>query len=262
MELRRRFVFRGNAAAIGGRIVRPSDLIIDSTVTSSLTVVGGRSRERAGAARFVDWVSFASACTSAEGPFDDVQRQIDFTNGRIPEDALTSSTHVNVDVTGLSIGTDKPKLTVKHLHLSLNSKSPTGSGEPPITPGNDTVIEGAAIDGRLLTIELALPIFQQHDTMSKLLVAADNPQFAKDSGDLLYMTPATSGAPTTPGTVPPPSPPRRVQYCSGTMYATIVKSIKWAGEAVEGVLRNSVIIEPQRIFFGELLTVRRDGSPW
>ena len=80
MELRRRFVFRGNAAAIGGRIVRPTDLILDSIATSSLTVVGGRSRERAGPAKFGDWISFGEANTFAEGLFDDVQRQIDFTD--------------------------------------------------------------------------------------------------------------------------------------------------------------------------------------
>jgi hypothetical protein len=39
MEIRRRFIFRGNAAAIGGRIVRPTDLILDSIATSSLTVI-------------------------------------------------------------------------------------------------------------------------------------------------------------------------------------------------------------------------------
>ena len=43
MDLRRRFIFRGNAVALGGRIVRPQDLMIESSVASSLTVVGGRS---------------------------------------------------------------------------------------------------------------------------------------------------------------------------------------------------------------------------
>ena len=75
-----------------------------------------------------------------------------------------------------------------------------------------------------LTIELALAVFQQHDTMSKLLAAADNPQFVNESGDLLYMTP------TTPAAAAPP--PARLQYFSGTIYTTIVKSIKWSGEPI------------------------------
>ena len=255
MELRRRFVFRGNAAAIGGRIVRPADTILDSVVASSLTVVGGRSRARAGPARFGEFVSFASAATSAEGLFDNVQGQIDRTLGRIPEEYLTMTTRVSADVTGLNIGSDKPKLTITHLHASMTSKSPGGSGETSVSPGNDTVIEGVSIDGHVLTIELALPVFQQHDTMSKLLAAADNPQFVKESGALLYMTPTSPGA-TTPGTVPPPLPPARLQYCSGTIYATIVKSIKWAGEPINGAVidQNTVSIpDLGKLFFGELL---------
>ena len=248
MELRRRFVFRGNAAAIGGRIVRPADTILDSVVASSLTVAGGRSRARAGPARFGEFVSFASAATSAEGLFDNVQGQIDRTFGKVPEDSLTTTTRVSADVTALSIGGDKPKLTIKHLHAALTSKSPVGSGETSVAPGNDTVIEGVAIDGHVLTIELALSVFQQYDTRSKLLAAADNPQFVNESGDLLYMTP------TTPTAAAPP--PARVQYGSGTIYATIVKSIKWAGEPINGAVidRNMVSIpDLGKLFFGELL---------
>jgi len=146
MELRRRFIFRGNAAAIGGRIVRPTDVVIDSSTASSLTVAGGRSRSKAGATRFGEFVSFGAASTSAEGLFDDVKQQIELSFGRVAEDALTMSTDVHTDVTSLSVG-DKPKLTIKHLHAALNSKSPAASGEPAIAVGNETTIEGAAIDG-------------------------------------------------------------------------------------------------------------------
>jgi len=208
MELRRRFVFRGNAAAIGGRIVRPTDLILDSIVTSSLTVVGGRSRQRAGAAKFGDWISFSEANTSAEGLFDDVQRQIDFTNGKVQEDYLSTTTNVTADVVSLVVG-NRPRLTIKHLHAALNSKSPTGSGEPPISVGADTVIEGVAVDGHGLTIELNLPPFQRNDTLSKLMAASDDPAFVKDSGDQLFMTPATATAAAPP--------PPRVRYCNGVV---------------------------------------------
>src|SRR5439155_20679686 len=173
---RRRFIFRGNAAAIGGRIVRPADIVLDSITASSLTVAGGRSQARAGVARFGELVSFSAAMTSAEGLFDDVQRQIEFTYGKIPEDYLTSTTNVFADVTGLSVG-DKPKFTIKHLRAALNSKSPTGSGEPGIALGGDTVVEGASVDGHALVVELAVPVFQQYDTRAKLLTASDDPEF-------------------------------------------------------------------------------------
>src|SRR5262245_36897829 len=248
MELRRRFIFRGNAAAIGGRIVRPADTILDSIVASSLTVAGGRSRARAGAARFGEFVSFAGAFTNAEGVFDDVRQQIEFTHGKVPEDALTTSSRVGADVTGLSVGSDRPKLTIKRLHATLTSKSPGASGEPAIPLGPETAIEGVAIDGRPLVVEVAVPVFQQYDTRSKLMAAADDAQFVRDSRDLLYLkSPAAGAAP--PQTV-------RIQYASGTIYATIVKSIKWAGEPMAGVSidQNSIVVpEFGKIFFGEML---------
>jgi hypothetical protein len=247
MDLRRRFIFRGNAAAIGGRIVRPKDLVIDSSTASSLTVSGGRSRSQAAATKFGQWVSFGTAATSAEGLFDDVKQQIELSYGRVAEDALTMSTTVSADVTALSVG-DKPKLTVKHLNGSLSSKSPGASGEPAIAVGSDTTIEGAAIDSYGLIVTLAIPLFQRFDTLSKLLTAADDPQFVQRSGGHLLMKPAGRGKAA-------PSPPRLLQTY-GTTYATIVRSIKWAGDPYPGAtIEQHVVTVPDfgKIFFGELL---------
>jgi hypothetical protein len=247
MEIRRRFIFRGNAAAIGGRIVRPTDLILDSIATSSLTVVGGRSRERAGAAKFGDWISFGEANTFAEGLFDDVQRQIDFTNGKVPEEYLTTSTKVSADVVNLVVG-NRPRLTIKRLHASLSSKSPAGSGEPPISVGADTLIEGVSIDGHGLAVELNLPLFQRYDTFAKLMTASDDPAFVRESGDHLFMTPGT------PGVAAPP--PARLRYCNGVAHATVVRSIKWTGEPIANsrIDQHSVYVPDfGRLFFGELL---------
>jgi hypothetical protein len=248
MELRRRFIFRGNAAAIGGRIVRPTDLVIDSSTASSLTVAGGRSRARAGATRFGEWVSFGGAATSAEGVFDDVKQQIELTFGRVAEDALTMSTRVSADVASVSVG-DQPRLTVKHLRASLSGKSPTASGEPAIAVDSDTAIEGAAIDGVGLVITLATPVFQSLNTLSKVLTAADDPKFVRKSGSQLLMKPAgreKAAAPTT----------RLLQSYDGTTYATIVKSIRWAAEPYRGAtIDQHVVTVPGlgKIFFGELL---------
>jgi hypothetical protein len=247
MEIRRRFIFRGNAAAIGGRIVRPTDLILDTIATSSLTVVGGRSRERAGPAKFGDWISFSGANTFAEGLFDDVQRQIDFTNGRVAEEYLTTTTRVSADVVDLVVG-NRPRLTIKRLHASLTSKSPTGSGEPPIVVGADSIIEGVAVDGRGLNIELNLPLFQRLDTLSKVMTACDDPAFVRDSGDHFFMT---QGAPSVAA-----PPPPRLRYCNDVVHATVVKSIKWIGDPIANarIDQHSVYVPDfGRIFFGELL---------
>jgi len=248
MELRRRFIFRGNAAAIGGRIVRPTDVVIDSSTASSLTVAGGRSKSQAGATRFGQWVSFGGATTSAEGVFDDVKQQIELSHGRVAEDTLTMSTVSHADVTGLSVG-DKPKLTIKRIHAALTSKSPAASGEPAIAVGNETIVEGVSIGGFGLTVTLAVPLFQRFDTQSKLLTAADDPQFVQKSGGHLLMKAAGRGKAAAP-------PSTRLVQSYGTTYATIVRSIKWAGDEYPGAkIEQHVVTVPDfgRIFFGELL---------
>lgn len=247
MNLRRRFIFRGNAAAIGGRIVRPVDLMIESSTASSLTVVGGRSEARASATRFGEWVSFGGASTSAEGVFDELEQQVALTYHRVAEDALTTSTRVTAGMTGLSIG-QKPSLTIEHVHAALDSHSPTGSGEPAIAVSSKTVIEGVAIDGHPVVVELAVPVFQQCDTRAKLLAAADDPRFVAESGDCLFMKGSLGGA--------PPAPSPRLLHSRGTTYGTIVKSIRWDGNPHPGVtIDHHSIVVPEfgRIFFGELL---------
>lgn len=247
MLLRRRFIFRGNAAAIGGRIVRPTDVVIDSSTASSLTVAGGRSKAQAGATSFGQWIGFGGATTAAEGLFDDVAQQIELTYGRVAEDSLTMTTRVSANVATLRVG-DKPKLTVKRLHASLTGKSPAGSGEPAISVNSETAIEGAAIDGFGLVVTLGTTVFQTFDTLSKLLAAADDPQFVKKSGGQLFMKRSVGGA-----AAPPTG---RLLSTSGTTYATIVKSIKWAGTPYPGAtIDQHVVTVPElgKIFFGELL---------
>ena len=251
MDLRRRFIFHGNAAAIGGRIVRPADVMIDSPVSSSLTVVGGRTHAQAGPTRFGEWVSFASAATSAEGIFDDVKQQIEFSYHRVAQDTLTMTTHVSADVTGLSVD-ETPQLTIKRVHAALTSKSPAGSGEPSIALGDETTIEGAAIDGRGLVVELATDVFQRYDTRSKLLTAADDPAFVRASGSSLFMTSPSGGVAAPPA--------GRLLQGNDTIYATIVKSITWEGQPFAGAtIDNNVVIVPNfgKIFFGELLITER-----
>ena len=247
MDLRRRFIFHGNAAAIGGRIVRPVDFIIDSPVSSSLTVAGGRSHAKAEGMRFGEWVSFASAETSAEGLFDNVKQQIELSYHRVPQEPVTTTTRVSAEVNGVSID-DKPRLTMKQVRASMVSTSAAGSGEPSIIIGGDTVIAGAEISGYGLVVELALDVFEKYDTRSKLMTAADNPAFVQASGNSLFM-----GVPV--GRVPPPPEGRLIQ-ANGTIYATIVKSITWAGDPFPGAtIDQHTVVVPDfgTIYFGELL---------
>ena len=133
MELRRRFAFRGNAAAFGGRIVRPEDVVLEMPGASSLGIVGGRSVSNISGtpASFKDFVTFKSASTFAEGLFDDLKGLIALSNHEIQEDSLKSTTRVKAEIRTLTVG-QKRRLTAARLAAEMLSQSPTGSGEPPI----------------------------------------------------------------------------------------------------------------------------------
>jgi hypothetical protein len=253
MELRRRFIFRATAAAFGGRIVRPKDIVLEAPGASSLTVTGGRSVARIPRTAFEDFFSVESASTFAEGRFDDVGQLIEKTHHRVQEDSLRATTTVNSDVVGLAIGR-KPRLTVGHLHASLTARSPLGSGEPAIQIGKDTVLEKIAVNGHSLIVELDLTPFQRCDTHAKLLAAADDHAFVRESGRALFMLTAQHGHPA-------PGAGRLLESFPGTLYTTIVKSITWASEPFPGAhIESNMVTIPEfgRLFFGELLISRYD----
>jgi hypothetical protein len=253
MEQRRRFIFRGNAAAFGGRLVRPTDIVLESPGASSLPVTGGRSVARIPRTAFEDFFSIESASTFAEGRFDDARQLIEKTHHRVQEDSLAATTTVNADVVGMAIGR-KPRVTIGHLHASLTAKSPLGSGEPAIQIGKDTAIEKVDVNGHALIVEIDLTPFQRCDTYAKLMTAADDHAFVRESGRALFMNNPQPGHPA-------PGAGRLIESYPGTLYATIVKSIKWTGEPFPGSrIENNMITIPDfgRLFFGELLISRYD----
>ncbi len=245
MEPKRRFIFRGNAAAYGGRIYRPTDIIIEAKGASSLPVAGGRSSSRLAPARFGDAMRVGRASTLAEGFFDDVKQAVEFTHHRIPEDALTTSTTVSAELDGLAVGV-KPRLTIDHMQATMRGRSPGGSREPGLAPDR-VVIDGVAIGGHKLVVELETEVFRRYDTRSKLVAAADDPKFVRAYGALMFMSAAekdrTTGVP-------------RLIESFGTIHATIVKSLRWAGKPYPGATIDGHTVrvpELGLIFFGELL---------
>jgi hypothetical protein len=247
MEARRRFVFKGNAAAFGGRLFRPRDILIEASGASCLPVTGGRSRSQIQAAAFGDVIKIGSAFTLAEGSFDDVEQAIALTNHKIQEDFLKTSTTVSAEVTDLAVGR-KPVLTAKKVHGTLRSKSPLGSGEPGVALGRETVIEGLAIDGFGLVVEFDIELFQRYDTRAKLLAAADDPAFVRAHGTSLYMTS------TYEGQAAPPAGRLIERNC--IIYGTIVRSVKWAGAPhPTAKIDGNTIVVPDLglVFIGEML---------
>jgi hypothetical protein len=248
MDNKRRFIFRASAAPFGGQLVRPKEIVFESPSASALTASGGRSVGLISAMNFQDYLSVRSASTLAEGLFEDPKQFLDFTYHRIEEDALTAVTNVNAEVHGFVVG-QKPRLTIQRLRADLRARSPLGSGQAAIRVG-DVAIDGVDIDGYRLIVELDTAPFQRFDTHAKLLVAADDPAFVKESGDRLFMRTPRNGE------APPPPAGRLIEAYCGTIYATIVRSIRWDGPAFPGsTIEFNKVILPDfgRAYFGELL---------
>lgn len=247
MELRRRFVFRGNAAGFGGRIVRPNDVILKSTGGSCLPVSGGLSAWSENDVRFGEFVRLRSSSTSAEGRFDDTQKAIELSHGKGQEGALTTTTRVRAEVRDLHVGGVKvegilqPLLKVNSVRATLTANSPTDGYEPSIKLHDDTAFDDISIDGHQLDIEIDKTLFQRHDTHAKLLKAAGDPGWVKEHGRHFYMNgPARGG----------------LVRESGYIIGTIVKQIKWRDRPLDGVVidDNSLVVkEFGTIFFGEIL---------
>lgn len=248
MDVRRRFIFRGSAAAFGGHIIRPKDIVLEAHGASSLPVTGGRSVARIAKTDFDGYFHVESASTFAEGLFEDRRQFLEFTNHRVEEDALAAVTTVRAEVEGMMVGR-APRLTIKKMRAELHARSPLGSGQAAIRIGDGVAIDGIDIDGHRLIVELDPAPFQRFDTHAKLLVAADDPAFVKASGDALFMKTARNGEPAPP-------PAGRLMESGGTIYATLVKSIRWDGTPFPGSrIDGHKVTLPEfgRVYFGELL---------
>jgi hypothetical protein len=249
MEYRRRQIFSAHAAAFGGHIIRPKDIVLEAPSASALTVVGGRSVSRIPATEFGDFFKIRSATTFAEGLFDDRKAFLALTNHQVEEQTLTATTRVRAEVNGLVVG-DEPRLTIRKLRAALTGTTPLGSGQPSIRVDPDVVIEGVTIDKFRLIVELQPTTFQRLDTHAKLLVAADDPAFLTSDGDAVFLRTPIDGQPE------PPRTGRLIESSNGTIYATIVKSIKWDGKPFpDSKIDGNIVTIPDfgRIYFGELL---------
>jgi hypothetical protein len=252
MDIPRRFVFLGSASALGGQIYYPKTVILDVDGAASLGVAGGRSHAEIAGRSFGEFVRFTSGLTFAEGLYDDEKRarQVFGSGGRLRVDELSTTTTVMSALRGLSVGMKgHPVLDVKHLRATLKSHSPEpgGSGEPRIYPDDDTTIQGVSISGHRLIIRLDVSLFQTLDTRSKLAAALDNPKFVRARGGCFPGVAAREGARLPSG--------RPVLVGRDLVYATIVRSIRWAGKPFPGakIDRNRVIVPDfGQVFFGEL----------
>jgi hypothetical protein len=245
-----RYVFHSHAAAFGGRIVRPKDLVLEAGGASALLVTGGRSVAKLERTQIDEFFEVESATTLAEGFFEDTKGFIDVTHRRTQEQTLIANSRARTEVNGLAVGR-KPRLKIRRIRAELTNRSAGHSGQPSIKVSKDTVIDGISIEGFRLIVELHTRPFIQYDTHAKLLTAIDDPKFVSTSGESLFMSKRFGGDSKTT------TPPFRKLIRSGhTVYATIVKSIKWDGKPFpKSEIHDNMVVLPTfgRVFFGELL---------
>lgn len=271
MPLTRRYLFHGHAAAIGGRIVRLGEgkqakLIKDGGFidlpASSLTVVGGKSQADLDGKMLKDpaaaqVIRFATAKAFSEGVYDDLKGHYAVTLRERAADSLTSTTRVRSEVTGLEVGlAGNPQMRVKRVRGGFSSQSSTASGETPVQLDPDTAYEGVTFvdaSGRsyTLVVDVEPTLFRDYDTYSKLTQAASDPKLMRKFGQALFLgdTAAVKAAPTAPVL-------RRAD--SGAVQGTIIKPLKWKGEAYPGSVidpdtKHSVHIpDLGTMYFGEI----------
>jgi hypothetical protein len=239
LQLRRRFVFRGNASAFGGRFVRPDDVFLE-TPGSCLPVVGGRSVStfQGPSEKYKGYLSFESATTFAEGKFDDLKKAIALTHGKVREETLVTSTVVRAEINGLTLGTEK-RLTIGRMIAELRSTSPSRFDLEPTIPVGEAVIDGFAIDGYKLRVVFDANVFVEHDTYAKVARMVTKRAFAKKYGAQFFAGRS--------GTIKK----RKL------IHATLATRLEWEREKdprAEIVGNNVLVVEDfGKIFFGELL---------
>jgi hypothetical protein len=243
-----RYVFHSHAAAFGGRIVRPKDLVLEAHGASALLVTGGRSVATLQRTTFDEFFEVESANTVTEGFFEDLKGFIDVTNHKAEEQSLTAVSRARAEVIGLSVGR-KPRMTIKRVVAELTNRSAGHSGQPAIRIGKDVAIDGISIDGYRLVVELNTRPFLKHDTHAKVLAAADDAKFVEEAGESLFMPKRFAHDKKTPAF-------RKLIRTGNTIYATIVKSIRWDGKPFpKSEIHDNMVVLPEfgRVFFGELL---------
>lgn len=176
-DTNRRFVFQGTATAVSGHVHRPKESagLIHSPAAAALSVAGGASRAESRKKRLTSWLTIGAATASAESRFADRKLAVEMSWHRVPAEAVSSTTHVAVSVTGLDIRLEDHRLSATALKASLTSASPPVGGYSTIRVGKDTDIKGFDIDGFPVRFVFDRERFEKNDSFEKMAKAVGAP---------------------------------------------------------------------------------------
>ncbi len=204
MELTRRYLFNGSAAAYGGRFVRPDDVVLAAHGGSALSVVGGRSVWRARDIKFGRNFRIRSAETSAEGLVDNLRDAVRASQGKLAPDALSATTMVRARCRGVEVGGappikdgDEPEPTMQIADVvgALESCSckPGHESSVIVTEALVTPVTfDSPVHGRYrLDVDIDFSAFKKCDTRAKVIENRDILQVHGDK-DLIFTTIVTA----------------------------------------------------------------------
>ena len=242
MPVTPRFVFRGNAVVFGGRIYRPDDLILETRGSSSLPVVGGRSRSQFKALDLSPYLTIAAGRTEAEGVFT-TSPMADREPFKWDESGVPSRTIVAASAEGIVVGREG-RVAIGRLSARLQSTQPGGlsSASQPQFHLERTFIDGLTIDGAMLKVHLNVTGHNADDTFDKVAkrrrqVEADPSINARPGpGPLRHLDVDAENPPTLP--------------------VTIFDKFEWVGEPSPRAELSGHSVRVKdfgRIFFGEML---------
>ena len=256
MAVTPRFVFRGNAVVFGGRIYRPDDRILESHGSSSLSVVGGRSRSEFKRLDLSPYLTIAEGRSEAEGVFtkSPMAEREPF---KWDETGVPTRTIVTASAERIEVGREG-RVAIGRLSARLQSTQPGGqsAASQPQFHLARTFIDGLTIDGAMLRVHLNIDGHNADDTFDKVANrrrqrqadpranerTGPEPLRHLDVGDEKD-EPRSSAAPTSTG-YPPALP------------VTILDKFEWVGEPSRHVEISGHMVHVKnfgRIYFGEML---------
>ena len=227
-----RFVFRGNAIPMGGRILRIKDdrtpQNLQSPPASSLTVAGGFCHATSPGSMFRDIFSWGQSVAQSQG------------------EQRADGSHVTVvtaSIQNVKAANGANVFTAGQLKLTLNSTHPE-KGQPSIIPtevvfGGDA---GMTLNKQKIVVTTDLEDFRKMGTLEQFDAAfqKDAATFKKYRGRFL----------TSDGK-PPEFKQPIPRVSGGYVVCSIVSSIKWGTKKIDG---NVLVLEGfGKIYFGEVL---------
>jgi hypothetical protein len=224
--MEKRYVFRGHAIGIAGRISKPEDSIIWVQGTSSLPVIGGYARSHVERARFGDILSFESVVTRTTGEHSQKEKAY-----KTVANSVVKDLHIN------------GRLSVDTLEATLISTHPDKGGVPSIVP-TGTHITNLRIDGYPVHITLDIDLFTKYATAESLARAyASDDAFFKQHGKRFLAREKTKHAKNN----------RQIPESGGYIVCSIVSEVRTEHPKV--VVDGHVLILKGfgRIFLGEIL---------